>query len=73
MVSRRKFGMFIHWVLAPSAPRKLAGIASATGPWDISGIQSPRTIDKVYDNYYKQFNRRNTTPRNGSASPRSRG
>ena len=51
-----KLGMFLHW-----GPVSISGVEIGWGrkanrPWDINGIQTPRTEDPVYDNLYKQFN-----------------
>ena len=51
-----KFGMFIHWGPCSVGAKEIGWDRLANRPWDINGIQSPRTIDPVYDNYYKQFN-----------------
>ena len=51
-----KFGMFIHWGPCSVGSKEIGWDRKANRPWDISGIQTPRTEDPVYDNYYKQFN-----------------
>ncbi len=51
-----KFGMFIHWGPCSIGKVEIGWGRKANRPWDISGIQTPRTDDPVYDNYYKQFN-----------------
>jgi len=51
-----KFGMFIHWGPCSVGSKEIGWDRQANRPWDINGIQTPRTIDPVYDNYYKQFN-----------------
>ena len=51
-----KFGMFIHWGPCSVGSKEIGWDRQANRPWDINGIQSPRGIDPVYDNYYKQFN-----------------
>jgi len=51
-----KFGMFIHWGPCSVGAKEIGWDRLGNRPWDINGIQSPRTIDKVYDNYYKEFN-----------------
>ena len=51
-----KFGMFIHWGPCSIGKVEIGWGRKANRPWDISGIQTPRTEDPVYDNYYKQFN-----------------
>jgi alpha-L-fucosidase len=51
-----KFGMFIHWGPCSIGKVEIGWGRKANRPWDINGIQTPRTDDPVYDNYYKQFN-----------------
>ena len=51
-----KFGMFIHWGPCSVGAVEIGWGRKANRPWDINGIQTPRTADPVYDNYYKQFN-----------------
>ena len=51
-----KFGMFIHWGPCSVGSSEIGWGRQASRPWDIHGVQTPRTIDPVYDNYYKQFN-----------------
>ena len=51
-----KFGMFVHWGPCSVGQREIGWGRNANRPWDINGVQTPRTEDPVYDNYYKQFN-----------------
>ena len=51
-----KFGMFIHWGPCSVGSKEIGWGRNAHRPWDINGVQTPRTEDPVYDNYYKQFN-----------------
>ena len=51
-----KFGMFIHWGPCSIGKVEIGWGRKANRPWDINGVQTPRTDDPVYDNYYKQFN-----------------
>ena len=51
-----KFGMFIHWGPCSVGQKEIGWGRNANRPWDINGVQTPRTEDPVYDNYYKQFN-----------------
>jgi alpha-L-fucosidase len=51
-----KFGMFIHWGPCSVGQKEIGWGREANRPWDINGVQTPRTEDPVYDNYYKQFN-----------------
>jgi len=51
-----KFGMFIHWGPCSVGAKEIGWGRQANRPWDINGVQTPRTEDPVYDNYYKQFN-----------------
>jgi alpha-L-fucosidase len=51
-----KFGMFIHWGPSSVGAREIGWGREANKPWDIRGVQTPRTDDPVYDNYYKEFN-----------------
>ncbi len=51
-----KFGMFIHWGPCSVGAAEIGWGRKANRPWDINGVQTPRTADPVYDNYYKQFN-----------------
>ena len=51
-----KFGMFIHWGPCSVGQKEIGWGRNANRPWDIDGIQSPRTIDPEYDNFYKKFN-----------------
>lgn len=51
-----KFGMFIHWGPCSVGAREIGWGREANKPWDIRGIETPRTDDPVYDNYFKQFN-----------------
>jgi alpha-L-fucosidase len=51
-----KFGMFIHWGPCSVGQKEIGWGRDANRPWDINGVQTPRTEDPVYDNYYKQFN-----------------
>ena len=51
-----KFGMFIHWGPCSVGQKEIGWGREAHRPWDINGVQTPRTEDPVYDNYYKQFN-----------------
>jgi alpha-L-fucosidase len=51
-----KFGMFIHWGPCSVGSKEIGWDRKANRPWDINGIQTPRTEDPVYDNFYKQFN-----------------
>jgi alpha-L-fucosidase len=51
-----KFGMFIHWGPCSVGEKEIGWGRNANRPWDINGVQTPRTEDPVYDNYYKQFN-----------------
>ena len=50
-----KFGMFIHWGPCSVGQKEIGWGRDANRPWDINGVQTPRTEDPVYDNYYKQF------------------
>lgn len=51
-----KFGMFIHWGPCSVGAKEIGWSRNANRPWDINGVQTPRTEDPVYDNYYKEFN-----------------
>ena len=51
-----KFGMFLHWGPVSLSGKELGWGRNANRPWDINGVQTPRTEDSVYDNLYKQFN-----------------
>ena len=51
-----KFGMFIHWGPCSVGSKEIGWGRKANRPWDINGVQTPRTEDPVYDNYYKRFN-----------------
>lgn len=51
-----KFGMFIHWGPCSVGQAEIGWGRKANRPWDINGVQTPRSEDPVYDNYYKQFN-----------------
>ena len=51
-----KFGMFIHWGPCSVGQKEIGWGRDANRPWDINGVQTPRTDDPVYDNYYKEFN-----------------
>ena len=51
-----KFGMFIHWGPCSVGRKEIGWGRNAHRPWDIGGVQTPRTDDPVYDNYYKDFN-----------------
>jgi len=51
-----KFGMFIHWGPCTVGDREIGWGRKANRPWDISGVQTPRTSDPEYDNYFKRFN-----------------
>lgn len=51
-----KFGMFIHWGPCSVGSKEIGWDRKANRPWDVNGIQTPRTIDPEYDHYYKQFN-----------------
>jgi len=51
-----KFGMFLHWGPVSLSGKELSWGRNAHRPWDINGVQTPRTEDPVYDNLYKQFN-----------------
>lgn len=51
-----KFGMFIHWGPCSVGAREIGWGREANKPWDIRGIETPRTPDPIYDNYFKQFN-----------------
>ena len=51
-----KFGMFIHWGPCSVGQKEIGWGRNAHRPWDINGVQAPRTEDPVYDNFYKQFN-----------------
>ena len=51
-----KFGMFLHWGPVSLSGKELSWSRNAHRPWDISGVQTPRTEDPVYDNLYKKFN-----------------
>jgi alpha-L-fucosidase len=51
-----KFGMFIHWGPCSVGQKEIGWGRNANRPWDINGIQTPRSEDPVYDIYYKQFN-----------------
>ena len=51
-----KFGMFIHWGPCSVGQVEIGWGRKANRPWDIGGVQTPRTGDPVYDNYYKKFN-----------------
>jgi alpha-L-fucosidase len=51
-----KFGMFVHWGPCSVGQKEIGWGRDAHRPWDINGVQTPRTEDPVYDNYYKQFN-----------------
>jgi len=51
-----KFGMFLHWGPDSLSGKELSWGRDAHRPWDINGVQTPRTEDAYYDNLYKQFN-----------------
>ena len=51
-----KFGMFLHWGPDSLSGKELSWGRDAHRPWDINGVQTPRTEDPYYDNLYKQFN-----------------
>ncbi len=51
-----KFGMFLHWGPVSLSGKELSWGRDAHRPWDISGVQTPRTEDTFYDNLYKKFN-----------------
>ena len=51
-----KFGMFMHWGPVSISGIEIGWVRIADRPWDISGVQTPRTEDPVYDNLDKQFN-----------------
>jgi alpha-L-fucosidase len=51
-----KFGMFIHWGPCSVGQAEIGWGRKANKPWDIRGMQTPRSSDPEYDNYYKQFN-----------------
>ena len=57
-----KFGMFIHWGPCSIGKVEIGWGRKANRPWDINGIQTPRTDDPVYDNYYKQMETLNDKP-----------
>ncbi len=46
-----KFGMFIHWGPCSIGKVEIGWGRKANRPWDINGIQTPRTDDPVYDKY----------------------
>ncbi len=51
-----KFGMFLHWGPVALSGVELSWGRKANRPWDINGVQAPRTEDPVYDHLYKKFN-----------------
>jgi alpha-L-fucosidase len=51
-----KFGVFIHWGPCSVGAKEIGWGRKANRPWDINGVQTPRTEDPVYDHYYQQFN-----------------
>jgi alpha-L-fucosidase len=51
-----KFGMFIHWGPCSVAAREIGWGRDANRPWDINGVDGPRSDDPSYDNLYKEFN-----------------
>jgi alpha-L-fucosidase len=51
-----KFGMFIHWGPCTVGDREIGWGRRANRPWDINGVQTPRTSDPDYDNYFRRFN-----------------
>lgn len=51
-----KFGMFVHWGPCTVGDREIGWGRKANRPWDINGVQTPRTSDPDYDAYYKRFN-----------------
>jgi alpha-L-fucosidase len=51
-----KFGMFIHWGPSSVGQKEIGWGRNANRPWDINGLQTPRTEDPEYDNFYKKFN-----------------
>lgn len=51
-----KFGMFLHWGPVSLSGKELSWGRDAHRPWDINGVQTPRTEDPYYDNLYKRFN-----------------
>jgi len=42
-----KFGMFIHWGPCSVGAKEIGWGRKANRPWDINGIQTPRTEDPV--------------------------
>jgi alpha-L-fucosidase len=50
-----KFGMFLHWGPVSLSGKELSWGRDAHRPWDINGVQTPRTEDAYYDSLYKQF------------------
>jgi alpha-L-fucosidase len=50
-----KFGMFIHWGPCAIGEKEIGWGRDGNRPWDIN-LRGPRTDDREYDNYYKQFN-----------------
>jgi len=57
-----KSGMFIHWGPCSIGKVEIGWGRKANRPWDINGIQTPRTDDPVYDKYYKQVETINDKP-----------
>ncbi len=51
-----KFGMFLHWGPVSLSGKELGWGRNANRPWDINGVQTPRTEDPVYDTLYQRFN-----------------
>ena len=51
-----KFGMFMHWGPVSLSGKEFDWSRKAHRPWDVSGMQTPRTTDPEYDNLYKKFN-----------------
>jgi alpha-L-fucosidase len=50
-----KCGLFLHWGPAALSGKEVGWGRNANRPWDIHGVQTPRTEDPYYDNLYKQF------------------
>ena len=67
-----KFGMFIHWGPCAVGSKEIGWDRKANRPWDINGIQTPRTEDACTTTTTSSSIRQITTPARGSASRRSR-